>query len=115
VGAHQVFDRASGTVVDEIVAALQEKVLVGSLNAAGTQDALQACVDITVRTEDKKFIAITLPVDAAVDLKGVEVNLCESNPPYAGKSVIALLSPLNLDNITFQHSIRRGYDGRGLV
>lgn len=93
VGAHQVFDRESDSVVDEIVAALQGKTLVGALNAVGLQDTLQACIDVIVRTDGRKFVATTLPVEEDVDRKGVEVNFC--------KCGISLPSPLPYTRLRF--------------
>lgn len=81
IGAQQVFDRESGSVVDEIVAALRGRVLVGALNAVGTPSTLQACIDIIVSTESKKIVATTLPAEEAVDQKGVKVIFCKCNKP----------------------------------
>lgn len=78
VGAHQVFDRERDSVVDEIVAALQGKHLVGAFNAVGVQDAVQACIDVVVRTNGRKFVATTLPVEEHLDRKGVEVKFFHS-------------------------------------
>ena len=81
IGAQQVFDRKSGSVVDEIVAALRGRVLVGALNAVGTPDTLQACIDIIVSTESKKIVATTLPAEEAVAQKGVKVIFCKCKKP----------------------------------
>jgi NADPH:quinone reductase-like Zn-dependent oxidoreductase len=89
VGAHQVFDRESDSVVDEIVAALQGKDLVGTLNAVGVQDAVQACIDVVVRTKGRKFVATTLPVEEHVDRKGVEVNFCKCGTSSLAKRLIS--------------------------
>ena len=103
VGAHQVFDRESDSVVDEIVASLREKVLVGAINAVGMQSTLQACIDIIVRTESKKFVATTLPVEGGVDQKGVEVNFCKFGTPSMAKSLIPL--PICVNYAVFQDSV----------
>lgn len=87
LGAHQVFDRETDSAVDEIVAALQGKVLVGALNAVGAQSTLQACIDIIVRTGSRKLIATTLPVEEVVDREGVQVNFCKRGSPFMAKSL----------------------------
>ncbi|KEF52954.1 uncharacterized protein A1O9_10860 [Exophiala aquamarina CBS 119918] len=74
LGAHEVFDREADSAVDEIVAALNGKVLVGALNAVGAQNTLQTCIDILVRTESRKLVATTLPVEEGVERRGVQVN-----------------------------------------
>lgn len=89
LGAHEVFDRGSESVVDDIVAALQGRSLVGALNAIGTASTLQACVDILVKTESRKFVANTIPVEDTVELKGVEVNNCMLNPCPSTLSLIS--------------------------
>lgn len=89
LGADQVFDRNSESAVEEIVAALQGKALVGALNAVGTQNPLQACIDIIIRTRGRKLVATTLPAEKSVDQKGVQVNFCKLLSP----STVTSLKP----------------------
>lgn len=76
LGARQVFDYHSDSVVDDVLAALKDKEVVGAFDAAGktssgafgttAQDSsFQLCASILQRTEGNKFIASVqiLPVE----------------------------------------------------
>ncbi|KAJ0423288.1 zinc-binding oxidoreductase CipB [Aspergillus carlsbadensis] len=60
LGATAVFDYASATVVDDIVAALAGKTIVGAFDAIGPPATTQI-VDIVLRTEGVKFVSTVKP------------------------------------------------------
>ena len=93
LGAREVFDRNSDSVVDDIVAALQGRPLIGAVNAIGTPDTLQACVDVLVKTESRKFIGNTIPVDDSVDLKGVKAHNCKKSSCLSSTATRVLSVP----------------------
>ena len=59
LGADEVFDYRSDSVVDDLVAYLNDKDVVGALFTTGSTDDCYAVVD---RCEGRKFVSSTLPV-----------------------------------------------------
>lgn len=57
VGASQTFDYNSNTVVDELVAALEDKTNAGFIDCIGQNGSWEACADVALRSKGEKFIA----------------------------------------------------------
>ncbi|MCJ1390244.1 hypothetical protein MMC18_003102 [Xylographa bjoerkii] len=57
LGASQVFNYKSNTIVDELVAATKDKTTAGVLNCICVNGAIQACADTLSRCVGNKFIA----------------------------------------------------------
>ena len=60
LGANEVFDYNSPTVVEDIVKAFKGKKCAGALPVAGSTPGIQACMDIVAQSEGKKYVAVTL-------------------------------------------------------
>ena len=57
LGASQVFDYNSKTIIDELIAALKYKTTAGVLDCIGVKGAFEACADVLLKIEGNKFIA----------------------------------------------------------
>ncbi|KAK0100511.1 hypothetical protein ONS96_007785 [Cadophora gregata f. sp. sojae] len=57
LGASQVFDYNSKTVIEDLIEALEEKIMAGVFDAVGFCGAFEACVAVISKTEGGKFIA----------------------------------------------------------
>lgn len=77
LGASDVFDYRDPDVVEQIVAALQVRVLAGTFDCVGTRDSLEPCTDIVAQSKGSKLVmcVLTPPPDASL-AKGVEVKRC---------------------------------------
>ncbi|KAF2108887.1 chaperonin 10-like protein [Lophiotrema nucula] len=64
LGAREVFDYLSPTVVQDIVSALQRKRIAGILDAVGGAEAWKFCVEILKGVEGRKYIATVLPTSS---------------------------------------------------
>ena len=62
LGASQVFDHRSPSVVDDIVAALKGKRIVGAYDSISEEKTQKACADILLKSNvENKYIAVVLP------------------------------------------------------
>ncbi|MCJ1398034.1 hypothetical protein MMC11_001231 [Xylographa trunciseda] len=57
LGASQVFDYNSKTIVDELVAATKDKTTAGVIDCINIDGAIQACADTLLKCEGNRFIA----------------------------------------------------------
>ncbi|KFX98301.1 hypothetical protein O988_04403 [Pseudogymnoascus sp. VKM F-3808] len=76
LGASAVFDYASPTVTADIIAAFAGKKSAGALAIGGFDPAVnvgvvQACVDVVVKSEGRKFVAMAVQFDPAQVPEGV--------------------------------------------
>jgi NADPH:quinone reductase-like Zn-dependent oxidoreductase len=77
LGASQVFDYQSKTVVNDLVEALKGKTLAGALDSIGAYGAVENCLDVVaqIQSEGNKFVASTLPppkeIPAGVTIKQI--------------------------------------------
>jgi len=60
LGASQVFDYSSKTVVDDLVKALQGKVVVGALDAITQHGAVKLCAEVLSKAEDANGFIVTV-------------------------------------------------------
>jgi len=74
LGASQVFDHHSSSVVDEIAGALKGRDFVGAFDAIGMIDTLKACVEVVARNGGGKKVVTTVPPMQEFDKKGVEIK-----------------------------------------
>ena len=63
LGASQVFDHTSKTVVDEITDALKGKTIVGAYDAISTTETIDTCAQIVTKSKGEKMVAITLEAE----------------------------------------------------
>jgi NADPH:quinone reductase-like Zn-dependent oxidoreductase len=76
LGASAVFDYASPTVTADIIAAFAGKksagaLAIGSFDPAVNVGVVQACVDVVVKSEGRKFVAMAVQFDPAQVPEGV--------------------------------------------
>lgn len=68
LGASQVFDYNSGTIVDDLVDAMKGKTLAGALDCITINGAIEVCAEILRRSQGNRLISTVLK--AADDLPG---------------------------------------------
>ncbi|KAI9731740.1 MAG: hypothetical protein M1834_004529 [Cirrosporium novae-zelandiae] len=61
LGASQAFDYHSKTIVDELVAALNGKIVAGVFDSIGVNGVFETCADVLLKTKGNKFIATCKP------------------------------------------------------
>jgi hypothetical protein len=66
LGASQVFDYNSSTIISDLIEAFQGKICVGAV-AIGNLTTMfsgiaEACVEVVAKVEGTKFVALTMPV-----------------------------------------------------
>ncbi|KAE8351946.1 chaperonin 10-like protein [Aspergillus coremiiformis] len=75
LGASMCFDQSDPTVIDDIVAYLNGKEVVGAYAAIGSDFALNAMCEILDRSGGRKFVASVIPGAEQKGTRGVEVVL----------------------------------------
>ena len=60
LGASQVLDYSSKTIVDELVAAFSGKIIAGALDTIGVNGAVQSCFEVVDRSHGDKFVSSVL-------------------------------------------------------
>ena len=89
LGASQVFDYNSKTVVNEIVEALKGKTVVGVLDAIGANGAIQNSLDILAQGEGNKFVATVLQppenIPEGISAKWIQAPAIKNNE--VGKAI----------------------------
>ncbi|KAG8532918.1 uncharacterized protein KY384_002796 [Bacidia gigantensis] len=76
LGASQVFDYHSSSVVDDIVATLKDKMIAGALNAA--PGGTEPCLTILERSKGNKFLATASLPKPEILPEGVKVEFVQS-------------------------------------
>ena len=116
VGAEQVFDYQSPSIVEDLVAALQGKKFVGAFDTIHTDGALQNCVAVVERLCDRKFVSTVWPVSPEftenVTAKFVFATTVQNND--VGKAVYNCFLPQALEAGKFVAASKPRIVGKGL-
>ncbi|KAL6717312.1 hypothetical protein ACLMJK_005227 [Lecanora helva] len=74
LGASQVFDYHSPSIVDEIASALKGKDFVGAFDTIGITDTMKTCCEIVAKNGVMKMVVSTVPPLVEFDKKGVVIK-----------------------------------------
>lgn len=117
LGASQVFDYNDGSLVENVVSALNGKEVVGAYDTISIESTVKACCEIIDRSGGRKMLVTTLAASAGAALPGFEVKSVFANTVAyngIGAKVWGNFLPTALKDGSFKPGLEPVSAGKGL-